>query len=328
MNAPERDFPAGLQPLREAESQAQEAKENLDRDPQEFLRFPWSDLDELTGRIGPGEIWFVGAYSGHGKTTFLMSALNAWFEQGRGVYYMGLESRPYVLRTQWACQRLGLNAGDVLTGKLQGSAEGEFTRRRILAEINAQMRDCGDERVYFSPKQYVDAAGLRSAAMQANALGSQVLIIDHVDHLTADGSGLYDQSVRSMKTLLEVTQEFGLIVLAATQFNNEMIRGNRLGMYTAPSATAVYMGNHKRHIATGMLGLYRPLKFRGLAPADIKKFAKGDMEPHRILEPNVMAVSLMKHRLYGNREGKRVFLKVHNGRVVDLPTSEQPDLRP
>ena len=305
-------------PRSEAIEQGVDAEFQINTRPDEFLHFPWGSLDAVVGGIAPGQVWFVGAYSGHGKTTFLMSALDEWFSEGKRVFYMGLESRPSVLRTQWACRRLGLDAGDVLTGAEAIRPDWILTRKRLKAEIELQTKDGVEEQIYFSPEKFVDARKLRAAAQQAVALKSDVLMIDHVDHLEGKAGGLYESSVQTMKTLLDISQEYGLKVLAATQFNNEMVKGNRLGLHTAPSATAVYMGNHKRHIASGMLGLYRPLKFDGLSGDDLKKFARGELEPQQVTEPNVMAVSVMKHRLYGNREGKRIFLRVNHGKVSEM----------
>src|SRR4051812_18860959 len=93
-----------LHPLDEALAQGEESEKNLSRAPSDYLHFPWPTLDQAVGGIAPGQIWFVGAFSGHGKTTFAMSALDEWFNQGKRIFYMGLESRPSVLRTQWACQ--------------------------------------------------------------------------------------------------------------------------------------------------------------------------------------------------------------------------------
>ncbi len=316
------DDSLALHPRLEAAGQSSEALNDIRRERTDFLHLPFKSLDDVIGGIGQGEVWFVGAYSGHGKTTFLTSALDAWFEQTKGIYYMGLESKPKTLRTHWACKRLGIDAGDVLSGKASTLPDWPFQRQRLANEIKAQCEGERGEQVYFSPRQFVDPAGLRAAGNEAKALDSDVLIIDHVDHLSGTGGGLYEQSVQVMKTLLSVAQEFELRVLAATQFNNEMIRGNRLGLHHPPQATAVYMGGHKRQIATGMLGLYRPLKFGGLSKEDSQAFMRGELEPKDVCEPNTMAVSVMKHRLYGDREGKRVFLRVERGKVMDMPESE------
>lgn len=304
-----------------ADDQRLDAEVAIERPSYNFLHLPWSGLDEVVGGIAPGDVWFIGAYSGHGKTTFLMSALDAWFLQDKRIFYMGLESQPSVLRTQWACQRLGLSAGDVLSGALHNTEGWKFTRARLKDELAWQTKDGRAEQVYFSPEKFVTAEKLRSAAKQASELQSDVLIIDHVDHLEGTKGGLYENSVQSMKTLLSLAQELGLKVLAATQFNNEMLKGSRVGVHQAPSATAVYMGSHKRMVASGMLGLYKPLRF-DITADQLRDFRDGKIESPQIIEPGVMGVSVMKHRLYGPREGRRVFLRVENGKVTDLPSAD------
>lgn len=324
MKRPTPVMPMSPDPEDDAREQSDFAIEGASREHTQFLHFPWRAVDDLTDGIGQGELWFVGAYSGHGKTTFLMSALDAWFEQGVKVYYMGLETRPHILRTQWACRRLGIDAGDVMSGRAQEKADWKFVRKQIIDQLNGQVVHANQ--IVFSPEQWVDAKGLERCARHAHELESDVFIIDHVDHLEGTGKGLYDQSVSSMKKLLSLTQDYGLRTLAATQFNNDMVRGNnRLGMYTPPTSTAVYMGNHKRHVADGMLGLYRPLRFSPpLEASELREFAQGHMEPRKILEPHVMACSVMKHRKYGNREGQRAYLRVEHGKVSDLPSSDYP----
>lgn len=313
-----------LPPAKEAILQAEEAIEDLDRPASDYLHFPWKAVDALVGGIAPGQLWYAGAFSGHGKTTLLMSLLDELFNQGKTIYFMGLESRPKVLRTQWACRRLGLDAGEVLSGGLSLRADADFIRSRLKQEIKAMSTGEMAERVYLSPRKFVDSEGIEKAANEARAIEADVFMVDHVDHLQGEGRGLWEQSVRANKTLHEMTLEYGLRTMAATQFNMEMIRGNRLGMHSSPQANAVYMGNHKRQIATGMIGLYRPLKFAGLSTEELKGFAKGNGEPQDVCEPNVMAVSVMKHRLFGNHEGRRAFLRVERGKVTDLPEHELP----
>lgn len=288
--------------------QVQDAYREVETD--KFLHLPWASVDQLVGGIGPGQVWFVGAYSGHGKTTFLLSAVDEWHRMGRAVFFMGLESKPEILRTQWACMRLGLDAGDVLSGALIGRADWEFTRRRLKDEVGNLM-----QAVHFSPEKFVDAQVLANACKQAHEMGSDVLIIDHVDHLEGDGD-LYQASVRSMKTLLKLAQQYKLRVLAATQFNNEMVKASKVGLHQPPSPTAVYMGNHKRQIASGMLGLYKPFRF-DVTVEELKGYRDGRLEASQVVEPQTMAVCVMKHRLYGNREGKRAFLRVEKGRVIE-----------
>lgn len=312
---PDEDLP--LHPLDEALVQGEESSRAIARPASDFLHFPWASLDSLVGGIAPGDVWIGGAFSGHGKTTFAMSAVDAWYEQGKRIYYLGLESKPSVLRTQWACMRLGLSAGDVLSGKLAATAaDWPFTRKRIVDEIERQTAGDGSARFYFSPVKFVDAPKLRSAYDEAEALGSDIVVIDHMDHLQGDG-GLFEASVQVTRVMLDSGQRTGRRTFALTQFNNEIVKTNRLALHMPPSPSAVYMGGHKRMAATGMLAFYKPFK-PDITKEEMAKFSRGELEPQDVIERGVMAALLQKHRLYGEREGKRALLGVERGRVVEL----------
>jgi hypothetical protein len=119
-------------------------------------------------------------------------------------------------------------------------------------------------------------------------------------------------------------QRTGIRCLVATQFNNDALKGNRAGRYLPPQPGHVFMGGHKRQIASGMLGLYRPLK-RGLDPEIMRDFQRGELEPSDVCEPNTMGIVCMKHRLFGKYEGRRVYLGVERGKVIEIPEQDRPN---
>lgn len=320
---PDRDLPD--HPTDVASDQITEAGSALNRDARHFLQMPWPTLGGLVGGVAKGEIWFVGAFSGHGKTTFLTSALDEWYKGGKRIYYMGLESRPWILRTHWAAKRLNLDAGDVLSGKAAAEwQDWPEHKERLRKELFAQLHGDSAERVYFAPEPFINLKRLRNACEQAASLNSDVMIIDHIDHIESEGkrSGI-DESKAVIKGLLTLAQEYELRMLVATQFNNEALKQNRIALYQPPQPQYVYMGSHKRQVASGMIGLYRPLKFSGVDPDALSRFRNGDGEPMDVIEQNTMGVTVMKHRLYGNREGKRGFLGVERGRVVELSEADK-----
>ena len=96
------------------------ARKNLMLPTSSYLHLPWPNVDALIGGIAPGDVWFVAGFSGNGKTTWLMNFVHESLTQGKTVYYLGLETRPAVLRTHLACLRLGLYAGDTLTAEAEG----------------------------------------------------------------------------------------------------------------------------------------------------------------------------------------------------------------
>lgn len=298
--------------LAEGDLQVEEALHALNRPDDEFLHFPFPALDDLVGGMPPGQVGFVTAFSGNGKTSFLMTCVDRWFEQGKRVYYLGLESQPYELRIQWACRRLRLHPGKALSGKYRGTPEGALLRDEM-----ARQRDRAS--IYFSPVDEIDADTLEEEAEKAAAFGADAFIIDHIDHVAG---GRYQTTVAVVKRTLKVTKQLQLRTVAASQLNNDTVRGDPMKRFSPPQPDMVLMGPDKRMIAHWMLGLYRP--FRVPRQGEAKWFAEqlkaargpgGDVR--HLLEPNTMAVALMKSRWFGEKEYDVCRLRHHQGRIYD-----------
>jgi hypothetical protein len=240
------------------------------------------------------------------------------------VYYLGLESPGHELRTIWACMRLDIHPGDVLTGEFLNWPNASAVRKAIEAEIEVHVQNSLDtERIFISPEPTITAGRIEAAFAEAAEYGSDVLIIDHIDHIEGgDGSNLWAESVAVVKTVLRLAQEYQIRVLAATQFNNEAVKGDPLAVYRAPQPHHVYMGGHKRHVASGMLGLFRPLR-TDISPDELKSVKLGTMEAWRLLEPETMGVVAMKHRQYGARERHVCKLRVERGRIIEIPERDR-----
>jgi KaiC/GvpD/RAD55 family RecA-like ATPase len=318
---------------RTAERQAADAVRDLERPPESYLAWPWPLLDDLTGSLAPGEIWYVVAFSGVGKTTFLASLVNRWIEAGKRVAVLPLEQHPKVFRTVLACQRLGIHPGDALSGLLRRRRDGRLGP--LIQELGRMAAPPVTESLMVSSVREINLLALERAFQTAQEDRADVLIIDHIDHIEAGplGADLYANSVAVNKGLLRLTQRYGPLVIAASQLNNESLRGgDHLAKFAPPREQFVKFGGHKREIATGMLGLYRPL--RPLRPgedsdeyvAQLKKARAGDLEPEHVLAPAAMGVVQMKDRHYG-RDGRRITLGVRHGAVVDPPEEYRDDRR-
>jgi len=281
-------------------------------------------LDDLVGGMSAGDIWFLGGFSGDGKTTIMTSAVDRWYDAEKRIYYLGLESRPFVLKTHWACKRLGIDAGEVLSGAALHWHDWKERKAELIAMIASFDEGQTAAQVHFSPVSFVDGEALRRAMKDAQEFGADILIIDHIDHIEGDKGNPYEVSRQVCMTLLREAQATGIRCLVATQFNNEAVKGNRVGRYLPPQPGHVFMGGHKRQIASGMIGVYRPLR-KGLDTEVMRDFQRGNLEPQEVCEPNTMAAVCMKHRLFGNREGRRIYLGIERGKVADLPERDQPN---
>jgi hypothetical protein len=309
----------------EASDQIVDALLDISRDPALYLHWPFPTLDGLVGGMAPGELHYVCAFSSGGKTTFLATATNRWLELGKRVFVMPLETQPKKFRTHLACQRLGIHPGDAFSGDLRRRNAPELELLR--AEVQGQIHKSDGLRVKGTPE--ITATHFERACEEAADWRADVVIVDHIDHIAAgDGSNLYAESVKVNREALKHAQRLNLVLVLASQLNNEAAKGDHLARYQPPRESFVQMGAHKRQVASGMVGLYRPLRTRR-TDEEAKRFQQlmamaktGTIPPHDLIQPNTMAIVQMKSRSYGNREWQRVNLRVEQGRVVD--PAEQP----
>jgi hypothetical protein len=315
-----RDWPMTEEQARlsaEAFDQACDAAAELDRPASHYLQVPWRSMYAVTGPIAPGEIWMVVAFSGRGKTTFLTSLTDELLAGGGIVYYMGLESKPKMIRTYFAAYRKGYAPGDILSGtaKLHWP-EWPSVRAEVKGEIDRMMRLGAGCKLHVNGQPRIVAEQLGEAFEEARSVGANLVVLDHIDQVQADRQSDYAVSRAVVTTLEDLAKHYEIPVLVASQLNNEMLKGNPMAQLQPPQPHHVFMGGHKRHVVTGMLGLYRPVDPQA-SVEDIKAVKAGEKEPLDIALANTMGVVCMKHRHYGQREGNRFTLRVERGRVFD-----------
>ena len=316
-----------------ASDQIVDATLELDRHADTYLRWPWKALDELYGAMAPGQLHYVAGFSGMGKTTFISSAMGRWVEQGRKVVVLPLEQKAHTFRTYMACQSLGVDPGLMLSGDFHRLPTADTLRAQVKQAVADQLKDPFLSRMTVLGAPDVSVETLRRAVKYALEREADVLVIDHVDHLQPNEpqrSG-YDASRAVNDEALRLAQNNDLLIVAMSQCNQQSMNGSsdKLAKYEPPRDNHVLMGGKKRELATGMLGLFRPQ----LPPPegatqedmaawreDMARARRGELEPHKALEPMTMGIVLMKSRSYGNREGKRIKLAWRAGRIVDHET--------
>ena len=319
-----------LDPSVLASDQIAEAMRHLDRHPDSLVRWPFPDLDALTGPMGAGEVWFVPAFSGGGKTTFIVSAIEAWRQSGKRIYVMPLELQAHRFRTMLACMMTGTHPGDALSGQLRADPLRRPEREALKTALLAQGHDDYVAQVMISEQRAINVAGLRQGLLEAKSFGADVVIVDHIDHIEGeDRTSLYAASKQVNHAALTMAQDNGLLLVFTSQLNMDITRGDRLSKYAAPMVQQVQFPSVKLQITTGMIGLYRPLRDRhpDETPEDfaaaLKRARAGDADAPDMLAPNTMGVVCMKSRNYGSREGVKIRLAVEHGRVMHLPEKDR-----
>lgn len=314
-------------PTREAVAgeQIAAAMADLERHPSTFVHWPFADLDALTGPLAPGNVWFVCASSGGGKTTFVASAIDLWRQDGKRIYVMPLETRPKEFRTYLACMSLGLHPGEILSGLGQRLPNWTDVRERLKSELMGQLRRPYVDRVVISGQRAINIKGLEAGLREAKEFGAHVVIIDHIDHIDGgDGSQPYAEAQRVNNAAMQMAQDNEMLILFTSQLNMSASKGDYLAKYLPPKDEHVAFGSLKRRNATGMIGLFRPFRTRRNDEtekehvASIRAARTGTGDVTGALASNTMGVSAMKLRNYGSREGAKAFLAVRLGRVYPL----------
>lgn len=288
------------------------------------IHMPFRALADLTGPLTLGSVWYLIAFSGDGKTTLAMAMAEAWAAKGITVWYMGLETKPSELRVKVAAKALGLHPGDAMTGQLPREDYHRLQDELLLMAEGLTSRSGKYAHLLFSPAEFVTAGTLIAEARKAHKRGAKVFIIDHIDHIGGDGTTGRDASEQANKALLQIAKKFPMVYLATSQANNEAVRTSPLDRYQPLQPHHVWFPGVKRQVATGQIGVYRPMQDPGndaesieCWKQDVKAVREKRMEAWKILARRTMALNLMKHRDYGEREGQIVKLYTHKGQVRD-----------
>lgn len=316
-------------PDEQARRQVVAALDSLARPARDFVRWPFASLDALTGPLAPGTVTIAGAASGGGKTTFVTSAIAGWIADGVRVAVAPLELEPWDWRKQMAAVRAEVMPGDVLSGELlireqAGEPWAGAALDRVRAELRAmQAKRAHEHGLYVIPDRTLSVSRLARVFAHAAEHDYRVVVIDHLDHVADDDgrSGL-DESKAVNQAVAALAQEYGRVVLATSQLNARRFQGkDRLAKYQPPESKDLYLHTFKEHVATHIVGLFRPVVPDADADA-LSKARDGSAEPMTVLAPNTMGVVYAKSRNYGSREGRRAFLTVDRGAARERTDDE------
>lgn len=282
-----------------------------------FVHYPWPDLDRVVGGMLPGELHYVCAFSGNGKTLFMLSLVHEWLAAGKRVYFMGLETTPRYLLVNLCGLRAGVPAPDVLTGRVWDQPH--------WPEMKERLRDAArwyrSRALYLSPVEHVGLAEIEAAYAHAADLRADVMMIDHVDHISGDSGRLYEESVLINTKIEQYSKDYNVLTMASSQLNLDAVRGDPLAQFRPPRPEQVKMGNKKRELGTSMVGLYRPIR-TNVTPDELKAVKDGAKDALTILTPWQMGCTVMKNRKGGN-DGAKCVLSTEGYRVQHLPERDR-----
>lgn len=311
----------------DASESSADAESSLDLTEDAYLHFPWPSLDRAVGGIGPNRIVLLAAPPEGGKTSFTLSLLDEWANDGVRITAAFLETPPDEVIKQWACFRLGISYEDIGTGAFLRWPNVEEVRAAIRSEIREMtVRFC--HHVWLHGMQALTASSVDALFRDALNYDSDVLFVDHLDHTDDTGNGA--RGLVESNAILSATKRGIRTAKAAgshmrffgtSQMNNDAVRrGGVFGRCQPPLPSDVFMGQRKEQITDLMLGLHRIRRPAQEGDTAIEKDIKeGRRALDDLLLPNTMGVRIMKRRL-GGRSNITVPLGFRRGRVIEPNT--------
>lgn len=303
----------------EASEQVAGASRFLDLGADDFLHWPFADLDRIVGGMAPGTLHFVVCPSKGGKTTLCRSSAAHWIGVGKRVYYAGLEMKATTLRTMYAADDVGVDPGDVLSGAWLKFQHYHELRAR-MAEAYKQQDDpkSAYQNLRFSGFDRVNQQTVRDMLNTAHDWGADVVIIDHVDHIGGTSKNEFSASLETCHLLLELAKKWDLTLIITSQTNRTNKANDKFRDHRPLTEEVIKFGGHKTEVATTITGFYRPVDPR-MTKEDRQMVERGQRSVGEFLWRGVNAANLMASRTYGSQIGQRALLGWDRGRIVDLP---------
>lgn len=290
--------------------QVQAAVDRTGEDYSGAPRWPWRVVDDLMGPMLPGDFVVVGALTGNGKSSFLMSAMDQWAERKLATLYIPLEIDPALCRLRWAAWKLGLDP--VLVFRNEWDALPATAKADVAATLRAQQRS---PFIHFAPPRRISLTGIvKWTRWAVEAVGVRQVILDHFHRMDQGG----DQASHRLavtdtaRQLKDLARELGIVFVAAAQLNRSH---DPLDAYVAPQVARIKESSGIAEEADSLLMLSRKLQ-REIDPAVMRQVRAGTVEAVTIAERNTMAITCRKHRLDDAARDGQVYLGVSNGRVM------------
>jgi len=296
-----------------AADQVAKARAILERDVSSAPRWAWSELDSLTGPMLPGDLVIVGSLMGNGKSTLLMSQMDAFSVARVPTLYIPLEVDPEVNRLRWAAWRLGLDVRCVI--RQEWNRLGEGAREAVDGVLEEQERN---PYMHFAPPKRITLASLIGWCQWAREhVACRVVMLDHLHRMDfgSDASSHRVTVTDVVRKLKDMARELGIVLVAAAQLNRST---DPIDMYTAPLLGRLKESAGIAEEADVVLMLSRKLR-RDLPTQWANELKLGRISERALAEPDIMVVTCRKHRLDDDALNRNVLLSVNNGRVGNRP---------
>jgi replicative DNA helicase len=185
------------------------------------IQVPWRTLQQMTNGIGPGELWYLAARQGNGKSSYLVDmAVEAAFRGHRVCFYsMEMTKRQVQIRAQAAmAYRLGVK---VDAHKMLHRTWDSTQYKELLGRISEHMQDCGGAFDIHVPKMGAVSPGVIASLASEYELHT----VDYAGLMRTDAGQAVVSDWRYMAEVSNSMSQLALAketsILAASQVNRD-----------------------------------------------------------------------------------------------------------
>lgn len=293
-----------------AADQVRGAKVLLTRDLSSAPVWGWTDVAQLLGPMLPGDFVVVGSLMGNGKSTLLMSQMDAFARAGMATLYFPLEVDPEVCRLRWAAWKLELDVRHVIRQDWSRLPEGS---QEAVDGLLDEQEKAGA--ILFAPPKRLTLAGMIQWCKWGKENGCSVVMLDHLHRMDfgADASNHRVTITEVMRRLKDMAREIGVVLIAAAQLNRT---NDPVDAYVPPQLGRLKESAGIAEEADVVVMLSRRLKAQ-LPDKWQQRLKSGHLTEIDLAEPGVMALTCRKHRLDDSALNRTALLTVVNGKLKD-----------
>lgn len=190
-------------------------------EPQKGVEVPYATLQKLTGGIRPGNLWYLAARLGQGKSAYLLDIATHAMMAGKRVLYYSLEMNDHELRSrQHSILARKFKRTDFTTTELLRRKVDLHSYKTFMAEVEANLPHNGDMHIHTPADGPVSPSTVASRASEYD-----LIVIDYATLMTTDSgehaSTDWRTATQISNRLKQVALAHNVPILAAAQINRD-----------------------------------------------------------------------------------------------------------
>jgi len=317
MTASPKQIPTGFA---EAQAQIKQALEDRSRDLSRFPSPRWPSLAALTGPLLPGQFVIVGATPGNGKTTLMLNWFDGLFQAGHRTLFVCTETPASEMRSMLGAMHCDLYQDAVLENDWD-NASPVLMRDEAYSLFCKDLQQQGEyewsELGRFVEAPCLDVEHLADILRGAVKDGYDTVLLDHIHRFEPKSPASLTQEITDVvRRLKGFVSQHGLRCVVSAQLTPLREPGVLVDFQQQP-LSALKQTRALGEEANVVLMLHRIVK-DGVTREQKEQAKMGQIDARDLIDPEIMACSLVKHRARSRMVGKTARLRVERtGCVVD-----------